>query len=313
MKKNFFSLIFLSLLFCLGSCNNSDTGKTTQSEVSAAPEVKSIFINGDSIHYIDVGKGDPVVFVHGAVGDYRTFGKQMDEFTKSHRVSAYSRRFAYPNQQTINDSTRLSAVSHASDLAELLKALKLGPANLYGHSYGADIALLTAIDHPELVSSLILGEPFISSLMQQVPGGDTVLNNFFTAAFVPVVEAFKNNKNEEGVKALINGVMGDSLYYDRLSQKDRDIMMANFPEAKGILLGKDNFPLVVCDDVKKIKAPVLLLKGDKSPAIFSVMIEELNRCLSNREVATLTNTSHGLEYESPAEFNKTVLGFIDKQ
>ncbi|MFC0773895.1 alpha/beta fold hydrolase [Terrimonas alba] len=313
MKRNFFPLIFLPLLFCLGSCNNSDTGKTTQIEAAAAPEVKSIFINGDSIHYIDVGKGDPVVFVHGAVGDYRTFGKQMEEFTKSHRVIAYSRRFAYPNQQTINDSARLSAVSHASDLAELLKALKLGPANLYGHSYGADIALLTTMDHPKLVSSLILGEPFISSLMQQVPGGDTILNNFITKAFVPVVEAFKNNNNEEGVKGLVNGVMGDSLYYNKLPQKDRDIMMANFHEVKGVLLGKDNFPPVGCDDVKKIKTPVLLLKGDKSPIVFSLMIDELNRCLSNKEVATLANTSHGLEYENPAEFNKIVLGFIDKQ
>jgi pimeloyl-ACP methyl ester carboxylesterase len=56
-----------------------------------------------------------------------------------------------------------------------------------------------------------------------------------------------------------------------------------------------------------------LLKGDKSPAIFSLIIDELNRCLSNKETATLKNTTHGLEYENPAEFNKTVLGFIDKQ
>ena len=106
--------------------------------------------------------------------------------------------------------------------------------------------------------------------------------------------------------------MGDSLYYDKLSQKDRDIMIANLSEIRAIVLGKDNFPVVGCDDVKKIKAPVLLLKGDKSPVILSLMMEELNRCLSNREVATLTNTTHGLEYESPAEFNKTVLAFIDK-
>ena len=38
----------------------------------------------------------------------------------------------------------------------------------------------------------------------------------------------------------------------------------------------------------------------------------LNRCLSNKEIAILPNTSHGLEYENPAEFNKIVLGFIDK-
>ena len=307
MKRNSFSLIFLFLLHCLCSCNDSKTGTTTQNNDHETPEVKSVFINGDSIHYIDVGKGDPVVFVHGALGDYRTFHKQMDEFAKSHRIIAYSRRFAYPNQQIITDPARLSSTSHVSDLAELLKTLKLGPVNLYGHSYGADIALLTAIDHPELVSSLILGEPSF-----EVPGGDTVLNNFFTTAFVPVVEAFKDNKNEEGVKAFVNGVLGDSLCYNRLSQNDRDIMMANFHEVKGVLLGKDNSPLVGCDDVKKIKAPVLLVKGDKSPVIFSLMIEELNRCLRNRELATLANTSHGLEYESPTEFNKMVLAFINK-
>ena len=70
MKKNFFSLIFLLCLFYLCSCNNSNTGTTTQNEAQAVPEVKAVFINGDSIHYIDVGKGDPVVFVHGGLGDY---------------------------------------------------------------------------------------------------------------------------------------------------------------------------------------------------------------------------------------------------
>ena len=83
MKKSFFSQIFLLLLFCLCSCNNSNTGTTTQNEDHAVPEVKSVFINGDSIHYIDIGKGDPVVFVHGGLGDYRTWGAQMDEFAKT--------------------------------------------------------------------------------------------------------------------------------------------------------------------------------------------------------------------------------------
>ena len=159
MKKNFFCIFFLLLLFGLSSCNNSDTGKTTQNENQAVPEVKSVFINGDSIHYIDIGKGDPVVFVHGTLGDYRTWGAQMDTFSKNHRVIAYSRRFALPNKQMINDSADYSAIAHAKDLAEFIKALKLEPVHLVGHSYGAFTALLTTIDHPELVRSLMLGEP----------------------------------------------------------------------------------------------------------------------------------------------------------
>ena len=236
----------------------------------------------------------------------------MDTFSKNHRVIAYSRRFAYPNKQIINDSADLTVISHSKDLSEFLKILNLGQVHLVGHSFGADIALLTAIDNPELVSSIILAEPFIPSLLQNVPGGDTIVNNFITKAFMPGAEAFRNNNNEKAVNALVGGVTGDSSYFSRLPQKDHEIMMTNTPEIRGILFSKNIFPAVSCDDLKKIKVPVLLLKGDISPIVFSSMIYEVNRCLSNREIATLTNTTHGLEYENPAEFNKKVLGFIDK-
>jgi pimeloyl-ACP methyl ester carboxylesterase len=290
--------------------NNGNTGITTEND-HAVPEVKSVFINNDSIHYIDVGKGDPVVFVHGGIGDYRTWGAQMDSFTKNYRVIAYSRRFAFPNKQIINDSADYSVTPHSKDLAEFIKALNLEPVHLVGHSYGAFTALLTTMAHPELVRSLTLGEPPVMPLLENVPGGDTMLNNFIKAA-IAADEAFKNNEEEKAVSIFISGVMDDSLYFSRLPQKDREIMMANTLELKGILSTPNWFPQVTCDDLKKIKIPVLLVQGDKSPLFLTSIISELNRCLNNREIATLKNTTHGLEYENPAEFNKAVLAFIDK-
>src|SRR4026208_284847 len=182
MKKNFSLAVFFVLMFCISSCNTNDKG-TTQAESRQSPEVKSIFINGDSIHYIDIGKGDPVVFVHGSLGDFRTWAGQMDTFAKNHRVIAYSRRFAYPNKQVINDSADYTVIPHAKDLAEFIKALKLEPVHLVGHSYGAFTALLTTKDHPELVRSLMLGEPPVMSLLKNVPGGDTIFNNFIARGF----------------------------------------------------------------------------------------------------------------------------------
>jgi len=311
MKKNFFTLSFLLLLFCLGSCN-SDTGKAKQSEISAAVEVKSIFINGDSIHYIDIGKGDPVVFVHGTLGDYRTWAAQIDEFAKNHRVIAYSRRYAYPNKQIINDSADYTVTPHSSDLAEFLKLLHPGLVHLVGHSYGAYTALLTTVNHPELVRSLTLGEPPVMPLLAHVPSGDTMLNSFITKTIMPAAGAFKTNNNEKAVTIFLSGVMGDSLFFSKLPQQLRDIMMDNTLELRGSVFTKNLFPVVPCDDLKKIKTPVLLLKGDRSPLLFTSIIEELDRCLGNKEQATLSNSSHGLEFENPAEFNKTVLGFINK-
>ena len=311
MKRMLASEISFCLLFFLCSCNNSNTSTSTQNETNTTPELKAVFINGDSLHYIEMGKGDPVVFVHGTLGDYRTWEAQMDTFAKSHRVISYSRRFAYPNRQVINDSADYSVIPHAKDLAEFIKLLNLGKVHLVGHSYGGYTALLTTIDHPELVRSLTLGEPPVVSLLNNVPGGDTMMNNFVLRVFVPALEAFKNNNKERAERVFIGGV-GDSLYYLKLSQKVRDIMMDNWLELRGFVFSKLANPPITCDELKKIKTPVLLLKGDRSPLFLTSITNEIDKCLVTKEDAIIPQSSHGLEYENPSEFNKIVLGFINK-
>ena len=292
------------MLFYLCSCNNSNIAKTL-SEAGTEPELKSIFINGDSIHYIDEGKGDPVVFVHGALGDYRTWRAQMDTFAKTYRVIAYSRRYAWPNQQTIIDSSKHSFESHANDLAEFLKKLNVEPVHLVGHSSGAYIALLTAMEHPELVRSLTLGEPPVMSLLPPPSPNDP-------NPFAKAVEAFANNEQEKAVNYFLGVVTGDSSYFSKLSKYDRELMMMNTQEARANITLQNIMPLTTCNDLKKINCPVLLLGGDKSPSFLPLIINKMETCLSNNEKAVLTNTSHGLEYENPSEFNRIVLGFIDK-
>jgi pimeloyl-ACP methyl ester carboxylesterase len=310
MKKNFTS--FLLFLFLLFSCNNNNTGTTTQAESQTVPEVKSVFINGDSLHYIEIGKGEPIVFVHGTLGDYRVWRTIMDTFAKSHRVIAYSRRFAYPNTQIINDSTDYSLTIYSKDLAEFLKALKLGPVHIVGHSFGAFVSLLTTMDHPELVRSLTVGEPPVMSLLKYVPGGDTVSNNFVSKALMPAAEAFRNNEQEKAVRVFAAGVMNDSAFFSKLPPQVRDGMMTNTLELRGIVFSKNIFLPLTCEDLQKIKTPVLVLNGDKSPLYHILINKELDRCINNNEEATFLNTSHGLHNENPSEFINVVLAFIDK-
>lgn len=319
MKKYLKLINLLLLLFCLGSCNNGNNSKNnntdstiTHTQTFSLPELKAIVINGDSIQYMDIGNGDPVIFVHGTLGDYRIWAAQIDTFAKDHRVIAYSRRYAYPNKQVINDSADYSVIQHTKDLAAFIKALNLPPVHLVGHSYGAFVTLLVAMDHPELVRSLTLGEPPVMSMLKNAPGGDSILNNFITKALTPTSEAFKNNNNEKAVTAFLAGVLGDSLFYSKLPQQARNNMMDNTLELRGSVFSKNLFPTITCDTLNKIKVPVLLVKGDRTPVFFTAIIDELDRCLNKKELATLPNSSHGLEFENPVEFNKIVLGFIDK-
>ena len=120
--------------------------------------VKQVEVNGTNLAYIERGTGAPVVFIHGAVSDFRTWLDQFEAFSENFRAISYSRRYHQPNEKAdkIEDYSR---ALHTNDLIGFLKALKLEKAHLVGHSYGAAIALLAALQQPELVGSLVLGEP----------------------------------------------------------------------------------------------------------------------------------------------------------
>ncbi len=312
MKNNLISTsILLLILFCFCSCKNRNSDKSTEYKEHVISELKTVLINGDSFSYMDVGKGEPVVFVHGTVGDYRVWGEQMDAFTKNHRVVAFSRRFAYPNKQVINDSTDYSVTAHAKDLTQFIKTLNIGAVHLVGHSYGAFTSLITALEHPELVKSLTLGEPPVMSLLQNVPDGGTLGNDFVNEVFIPTAEALNNNNDKKAVELFIGGVLADSLYFSQAPQQQKDLMMDNLLELKAVVSTENLFPHLVCDDIKTLKMPVLLIKGDRSPKILTVIIDELDSCLDNNVLAILPNSSHGLEFQNPIEFNKIVLDFIN--
>ena len=300
------------LAFTLFACNSNSEKKESNTIQSTTPEIKSVFVNGDSLHYIDIGKGDPVVFVHGTLDDYRVWYMEMDTFAINHRVIAYSRRYAYPNKRVINDSADFSVSIHAKDLSGFIKALNLGPVHLVGHSYGAYTALLTTLQNPELVKTLILGEPPVMPLLQNVPGGDTIISQFMNKSILPARKAFQSGNNQKAISAFIGGVIGDTSFFSKIPPEGREMMMANFLELRGVAFSKNPFPIVTCEDLKKINVPVLLITGEHTANLFRTIITELDKCLVNKEKAVLPGATHGLEIENPVDFNRIVLEFINK-
>jgi non-heme chloroperoxidase len=115
--------------------------------------LKNIEIDGRQLHYVEQGDGQPVIFIHGGINDYRSWQFQIEPFSHKYRVISYSRRFAYPNKKVGNTATESTIEENASDLAELIKKLELSSAlpHLVGHSYGAFTALYCAYRHPDLV------------------------------------------------------------------------------------------------------------------------------------------------------------------
>jgi pimeloyl-ACP methyl ester carboxylesterase len=273
-------------------------------------KTKEVRVNGLTFHYIERGRGTPVLLVHGTLEDYRTWDGQLEAFSKGYQLISYSRRYHYPNEW-IKDSTDFSIAIHARDLAALIKALDLPPVHLIGHSYGGSIAFLVARDHPEVIRSLTLAEPSLVPLLKTTPEGDALLTSFITTSIVPSSDAFKQGNNEEGVRRFVNGVLGEGSY-EKLPPPVQTRVMDNVQELKGELSSQDLYPPTTCEDVQKVKAPTLLVDGELSPKMFHVIDDMLEHCLPSVERATIPAASHQMEVENPQGFNETVLAFIAK-
>jgi pimeloyl-ACP methyl ester carboxylesterase len=170
------SPLLISLLFCQVATQSLQPTK--------------VLINAVELHYVEQGKGEPVIFLHGGSGDYRAWEPQLKAFSPNYHVISYSRRYSYPNQNPVLAKNH-SAYVEADDLAALINKLKLGRVHLVGVSYGAFTALALALKRPELVRSLVLAEPPVHQLIRDTPSGEAVYQEFMANVWKPAAEAFK--------------------------------------------------------------------------------------------------------------------------
>lgn len=275
-------------------------------------ELREIEVNGIALSYTEQGEGEPLILVHGNLCDYRMWEGQLGPFSEKYRVIAYSRRYAYP-AKTTDDKTGYTVTPHADDLAALVKRLNLTQVHLVGHSFGAYTALLTAIEHPELVKSLCLAEPPVASLLVTSEEGNRLLFEWVTQTVLPSAQAFESGDDLEGVKIFLDGIMADTGFYDKMTPEVKQQINENIQEMKGIICSKMIFefnPFITCADIRNVRAPTLLITAEKSPRFLHVISDELEKCLSQQERVMIPQSSHEMELDNPQALNEAILRFL---
>lgn len=286
-------------------------------EVPGEASPKRIRVNGVELHYLDQGKGVPVVLVHGGLEDYRAWQPQMEAFSQRYRTIAYSRRHNYPNAR-VTPGPDYSASVDAEDLAALMTTLKLKPAHVVGVSYGAYTALLLAQRHRGLVRSLVLSEPPVLRWLPGLPGGKPLFDDFMSKVWEPSTRDFREG-DEAGVKAAVDGFgeLGYSgsdqkLTFAALPPELRSLLLENALEWRALTQSRDAFPDLPLDAVRRIRAPTLLLSGQRSLALHGILDRLLETLLPNNERIVLANATHEMWSEYPAECRSAVLAFLAK-
>jgi proline iminopeptidase len=115
-----------------------------------------ITVNGVKLYCREMGKGEPIVVVHGGPGlDEGYFHPWIDSLSKQYRLITYDQRGTGRSEGT-QDTLRLTVDQYIEDLEGLRRTLRVEKMHLMGHSYGGLLSLLYASKYPEHLLSLIL-------------------------------------------------------------------------------------------------------------------------------------------------------------
>jgi pimeloyl-ACP methyl ester carboxylesterase len=309
-----------SLTVCFTICLGlgSGTDMAVAASAPAALEARVVRVGDVELHYVEKGKGIPVIFVHGSVDDYRSFEPQLEPLSQRYRVIAYSRRYNFPNARVAPRANH-SAQVEAADLAGLLKALGAYPAHVVGHSYGAYTALILAMNHPELVRSVVLAEPPLLRWLPGLPGGQRLYSDFMNNMWDPTGREFRQGNAEKAMRITFdwfgrNGYLidGKPARFDALPAETRDFVMQNALEWQALTTSADPFPMLERADVSAVKVPVLLMSGTNTMPMNKRIDEELKRLLPNAETVVIRDATHEMWAERPDECRARVAAFFAK-
>lgn len=285
----------------------ADRGPTAQ---EWADSLRHVQVNGAELAVLDLGQGEPVVFVHGTSADYRTWIGEIEPFARRYRVIAYSRRYHFPNQGG-GGGRDYSIALHEQDLVALVEKLGLGKVTVVGHAAGAEIAAQFAADYPELVRSAVLVEPMFPELMKSSARGSEFADQR-RMVIERARQALTNDFPDLGFDAVAGWEFGDD-WESSIPRSVRQRLAQNVTSLKYQVLSPVRSAPFGCERIQSIRCPVLYVDGAKSPWHAGAMAEEFVKCRPATERITLKNATHGMVWDDSKTLTRVVFEFLDRR
>lgn len=120
-------------------------------------------VHGESIHYVEAGRGEPLLLVHGFLAWSFTWRKNLPALSERFHTYAVDLRGFGLSQRGAH--LRFGLDDQADLLAAFLDQMQIDRAAMIGHSMGGEVALRFALRHPDRLKGMVLVAP--SALVQR--------------------------------------------------------------------------------------------------------------------------------------------------
>ncbi len=245
------------------------------------------------------GKGQPLLLLHGALGDSRAWRKQIDELSDEYEVVAWDA----PGCGRSSDPPETFSISDFADsLAAFNEAIGLDSAHVLGLSFGGGLALEYYNRYPDNTRSLILAGAYAGwagSLPRQEV--EQRLQRMDALTKMPI---------EQIAEELVPTFFSETVSRDVV--EEITAIMADFHpiglKAMTFALGNADLNYIL----PEIKVPTLLLYGDKDKRSPRYVAEKMHVSIPGSRLVIMPGVGHASNLEAPDLFNKEVLNFLEQ-
>jgi len=264
--------------------------------------------NGVELHAVQQGRGPRLVFVHGAMGDWRSWEPQWADFTARFTCLSYSRRYSFPNRNTM-PSPAHSALDEAEDLRLLLDAIGWDDAIVVGASYGGFTGLALAVAHPARVRALVAIEPPMMKYADLTEAGRAAAAAFRAATIAPANAAFRAGDDEGAARIMTGGINGSASQASTPEAMQRRLQ--NVRAMRMLALSSDEFPLLAPPQLAALPMPVLLVRGGATQPVHREIFTNVCAAMPRARNLVIPDSGHSVARDQPRAFNTAALAFLD--
>ncbi|HMG56158.1 MAG TPA: alpha/beta hydrolase [Kofleriaceae bacterium] len=237
----------------------------------------SVDVRGAKIVYTVYGKGDPVVLLHGGLGNSSHFGFQLPALIDRFQVIAIDSR---GQGRSTRGSGAISYDQMAADVIAVLDKLAIKRASIVGWSDGGEIALKLAIGFSDRVDRL-----FVFAANYDFNGSKP------RGVASPTFNAYSIRCRGDYARMSRTGLPYNALV---------ETLLPLWRNPTGITR----------EQLQAISAPVMMADGDHDEIIMMAQIEEMAALIPNAQLTVFEDTSHFALWQDPDAFNRAMVEFL---
>ena len=254
--------------------------------------------NGIEIHYVLEGEGPVVTLSHVLGCNLSLWDDQARALKGRYRVLRCDTR---GHGQSSAPPGPYSLEQLAEDVRGLLTGLEITETHFVGLSMGGMIGQVFALKYPKMVQGLVLCDTTSRYPKEVLPAWEERVRTVEAKGMEGIVEAMLERWFTAPFRARRRDVM------------DRVRAMLRGTPPPGYIGCCHALPKInTTDRLGAVRCPALVIVGEEDPGTPVEMARAIHAALPAAELAILRWASHLSNMEQPEEFNRVLLGFLDK-